>query len=158
MKNYFFILAFLSLSSQTHAQKHFNIMTFNVRYSTLRDSANAWLYRKDNAAAQVLFHETHILGVQEALHEQIVDLKDRLPRFKYVGVGRDDGKTKGEYSAIFYDTTRLEVLESQTFWLSETPSVAGSIPVLQHATLSQTWGGLFSSDHFPVFARVLIQN
>ncbi len=282
MKNYLLILLFLNMSSQIQAQKHLNIMTFNIRYSTLRDSANAWLYRKDNASAQILFHETHILGVQEALHEQIVDLKERLPRFKYVGVGRDDGKTKGEYSAIFYDTTRLTVLQSQTFWLSETPSVAGSkswdaaitrlvtwakmkdkltkktffvfnthfdhigkvarresakmileqvnkiagsshaiitgdfnaqpddepikvlveatnplklldtkvlsatnhygptgtfngfksketsdqpidyiftrkkIPVLQHATLSETWGGLFSSDHFPVFARVLI--
>lgn len=126
MKNYTFIFLFLIVTTPLLAQKHLNIMSFNIRYSTMRDSNNAWLYRKDKAAQQVLFHETHILGVQEALHEQIVDLKERLKRYRYVGVGRDDGQTKGEYSAIFYDTTRLQVLESQTFWLSETPSVAGS--------------------------------
>ena len=126
MKKYVLFLLFIAILSELDAQNHLNVMTFNIRYSTLNDGVNAWIYRKDNAASQILFHETHILGVQEALHEQILDLTQRLPHYKYVGVGRDDGKTKGEYSAIFYDTTRLKVLESQTFWLSETPSVAGS--------------------------------
>jgi len=56
----------------------------------------------------------------------MVDLSERLKAFKYVGVGRDDGKTAGEYSAIFYDTTRLKLLQTQTFWLSEQPGVPGS--------------------------------
>lgn len=43
-----------------------------------------------------------------------------------MGVGRDDGKTAGEYSAIFYDTARLQAVQSGTFWLSETPDVPGS--------------------------------
>jgi len=103
-----------------------NVMTFNIRYNTMADSLDAWPYRKDKVASQVLFHETHILGVQEALHNQIVDLQQRLPQFKYAGVGRDDGKEKGEYSAIFYDSTRLQAIQSSTFWLSETPGVAGS--------------------------------
>lgn len=101
-------------------------MTFNIRYNTERDSLNAWRYRKDNVASQVLFHDVHLLGVQEALHDQMVDLKTRLPKFTYIGVGRDDGKEKGEYSAIFYDTVRLQVLEWKTFWLSLTPEVPGS--------------------------------
>ncbi len=101
-------------------------MSFNIRLNTAADSLNAWPYRKDNAASQVLFHGVHLLGVQEALHNQMVDLKERLPRYKYVGVGRDDGKEKGEYSALFYDTTRLQVLQSGTFWLSQTPEVPGS--------------------------------
>lgn len=127
MKQIFLIIVLVAcFSDRVVAQKYLNVMSFNIRYSTLRDSTNAWMHRKNHAASQVLFHETHILGVQEALHEQIMDLQQRLTRFRYVGVGRDDGKTKGEYSAIFYDTTRLRVLESQTFWLSETPSVSGS--------------------------------
>ena len=101
-------------------------MTFNIRFNTVADSMNAWPYRKDKVASQILFHETHIIGIQEALHEQITDLQQRLPQFKYKGAGRDDGKEKGEYSAIFYDTTRLQALQSKTFWLSETPEVAGS--------------------------------
>ena len=101
-------------------------MTFNIRLNIASDSLNAWPYRKDNLASQILFHDIHLLGVQEALHDQMVDLKDRLPRYKYIGVGREDGKEKGEYSAIFYDTTRLQALQSNTFWLSLTPEVPGS--------------------------------
>lgn len=101
-------------------------MTFNIRYNTKADSLNAWPYRKDKVASQILFHEADIVGVQEALHGQLTDMKERLPAFRYVGVGRDDGKEKGEYSAIWYDTTRLQALANETFWLSETPGVAGS--------------------------------
>ena len=103
-----------------------NVMTFNIRYNTMSDSVNAWPYRKDKVASQVLFHEAHILGVQEALHDQMLDLQERLSQYKYAGVGRDDGKEKGEYSAIFYDTARLQALQTKTFWLSETPEVPGS--------------------------------
>lgn len=101
-------------------------MTFNIRLNTASDSLNAWPYRKDKVASQVLFHEVHILGVQEALHDQVMDLQQRLSRYKYAGAGRDDGKTKGEYSAIFYDTVRFQLLESETFWLSLTPREPGS--------------------------------
>jgi len=110
----------LSLTAQS-----LHVMTFNIRLNLAADSLNAWPYRKDKAASQILFHDVSLLGVQEALHEQMMDLKDRLPQFNYVGVGRDDGKEKGEYSAIFYDTTRLAVLQSNTFWLSETPATPG---------------------------------
>lgn len=103
-----------------------NVMTFNIRLNTASDSLNAWPYRRDNVASQILFHEVHLLGVQEALHNQMVDLKERLPQYKFIGVGRDDGKEKGEFSAIFYDTTRLQALQSSTFWLSQTPDVPGS--------------------------------
>ena len=143
MKKGLFICLFLSIFTQIHAQKPLNIMTFNIRYSTMNDGVNAWVYRKDNAASQILYHDTQILGVQEALHEQILDLSERLKGFKYVGVGRDDGKTKGEYSAIFYDTIRLKVLKSETFWLSETPSVAGSKSWDAAITRIVTWAKMY---------------
>ena len=108
------------------AQDHLNVMTFNVRYNNPNDSLNAWPHRADKVSSQILFHEAHIVGVQEALHDQMLDMDRALTKFKYVGGGRDDGKEKGEYSAIFYDTTRLQALQSQTFWLSETPQVPGS--------------------------------
>ena len=125
MKKIFSIFLFSWLTGSAVAQE-LNVMTFNIRFNTVADSMNAWPYRKDKVASQILFHATHIIGVQEALHEQITDLQQRLPQFKYKGAGRDDGKEKGEYSAIFYDTTRLQALQSKTFWLSETPEVAGS--------------------------------
>jgi endonuclease/exonuclease/phosphatase family metal-dependent hydrolase len=121
-----FLLICCSLLSLFLLAQDLNVMTFNIRLHTKADSLNAWPYRKDNVASQILFHDVHLLGVQEALHDQMTDLKDRLPQYKYVGGGRDDGKQKGEYSAIFYDTTRLQALQSKTFWLSLTPEVPGS--------------------------------
>ena len=118
--------SFCCLLLQVVSAQELRVMTFNIRLNTASDSLNAWPYRKDKVASQVLFHKTHILGVQEALHDQMTDLQERLPAFKYTGVARDDGKTRGEYSAIFYDTTRLQLLASRTFWLSLTPEVPGS--------------------------------
>jgi len=121
----FVVFIGLLVSMIVHSQE-LNVMTFNIRYNNKNDSLNAWPYRKDIAASQILFHQTHILGVQEALNDQVMDLAHSLSRYKYVGVGRDDGKTKGEYSAIFYDTSRLKLLQSSTFWLSLTPEIPGS--------------------------------
>ena len=121
-----FLIAVSLMVSITIQSQELNVMTFNIRYNNKNDSLNAWPYRKDNAASQVKFHNVHILGVQEALHDQMMDLSRSLTKYKYTGVGRDDGKTKGEYSAIFYDTTRLKLIESSTFWLSLTPEVPGS--------------------------------
>ncbi|HVI45202.1 MAG TPA: endonuclease/exonuclease/phosphatase family protein [Chitinophaga sp.] len=108
------------------AQTPLHVMTFNIRMNTPNDSLNAWPHRKEKVASEVLFHQVSTLGVQEALYDQMQDLQQLLPGYKTIGVGREDGKTKGEFSAIFYDTTKLQVLKSETFWLSETPTVAGS--------------------------------
>ena len=133
-----FIIAGLIVAVTIQSQE-LNVMTFNIRYNTRNDSLNAWPYRKDNAASQVLFHHVHILGVQEALHDQVMDLGQSLTNYKYTGVGRDDGKTKGEYSAIFYDTTRLKLITSATFWLSLTPTVPGSKGWDANITRIVTW-------------------
>ena len=123
----FVLLGSLCMNSLfAKAQKPLNVMTFNLRLNTADDSLNAWPYRKDIAASQVTFFDVDILGVQEALYDQMGDLQQRLPRYKHVGVGREDGKTKGEFSAIFYDTARLKCLKSSTFWLSQTPDSVGS--------------------------------
>ena len=126
MKNNLLAILFLGFVLSSEAQTPLNVITFNIRYNTPNDSLNSWPYRKDKAASQILFHEAQIVGLQEALYEQVTDLQERLPGYKYVGVGRDDGKQKGEFSAIFYDTLRLQLLQTQTFWLSEQPTVAGS--------------------------------
>lgn len=126
MKKLFLLLILAASAQFISAQNSLQVMTFNIRLNTSSDSLNAWPHRKDKVASQILFHKIELLGVQEALHDQMQDLQQRLPQYKYVGGGRDDGKTKGEYSAIFYDTTRLQLLSSSMFWLSETSTVAGS--------------------------------
>jgi len=97
------------------------VMSFNIRLNVASDKENAWTERKQDVADLLNYYHPDYLGVQEALPEQMKDLKAGLKNYDYVGVGRDDGKEKGEFSAIFYDTERLQVVKSGTFWLSETP-------------------------------------
>jgi len=103
------------------------VMTFNIRYNNPDDGLNAWPNRKDLAAALINFYEPALFGVQEALFGQLQDLEARLPDYAWLGVGRDDGDKKGEFSAIFYRKNRFEVKDSNTFWLSSTPAQKGSL-------------------------------
>ncbi|TXE08390.1 endonuclease/exonuclease/phosphatase family protein [Gelidibacter salicanalis] len=114
------------VKKQNHPSAKLNIMTFNIRYDNPEDGMNNWQYRKEYVANSILFHDVDILGTQEVLHNQMVDLKKLLPDYESVGVGREDGKEKGEYSALFYKKNRFSVVESGYFWLSATPEIAGS--------------------------------
>ncbi|MEO8769492.1 MAG: endonuclease/exonuclease/phosphatase family protein [Ferruginibacter sp.] len=125
MKKLSCILLIAHLSNIASAQSELNIMTFNIRLNLASDSLDAWPYRKDKLASTVLFYKADILGIQEALPMQMIDLQNALTGYSYVGVGRDDGKNDGEYSAIFYNKARLELQKTSTFWLSETPLIAG---------------------------------
>ncbi len=102
-------------------QETTKIMTYNIKLDYPKEGKNSWNNRKDWIARQIKFYEPDIFGVQEALPNQMQYLDTTFVDFKYVGVGRDDGKNKGEYSAIFYNTLKFKVIESGTFWLSETP-------------------------------------
>ena len=96
-------------------------MTYNIRLDTESDGADAWDFRKKGLVDQIKFHEPDVLGIQEGLPHQVEYIDAALPDYSYVGAGRDDGKQGGEFSAIFYDTRRLERLAHGTFWLSESP-------------------------------------
>lgn len=132
MKNLFLLLLPLVAAScgqvkqQTSAPQPVNVMSFNIRYDNPEDSLDNWQYRKDRAANAIRFYDVDIVGTQEVLHNQLEDLKQRLPGYAVIGVGREDGKEKGEYSALWYKTDRFDLLDSGYFWLSETPEVAGS--------------------------------
>ncbi len=69
------------------------------------------------------YYSPEIIGIQEGLNHQVTHLDINLNNYKYVGVGRDDGQFKGEYTAIFYKAKRLKLLESKTYWLSDTPDM-----------------------------------
>jgi endonuclease/exonuclease/phosphatase family metal-dependent hydrolase len=102
------------------------VMTFNIRYDNgLQDFPYLWSLRRDSIYQMVRKQAPDVMGTQEVLHNQLQDLTKALPGYGYVGVGREDGKTKGEYSALFYKKERFELLDGNTFWLSETPSVPG---------------------------------
>jgi len=96
-----------------------SLMSYNIRLATESDGDNAWSKRKEFLTSQVLFYAPDVMGVQEALPEQMDYLDKNLTGYKHLGVGRE-GENKGEFSAIFYNAEKLQVLESDTFWLSTT--------------------------------------
>lgn len=122
----FFLLPFMASCASQQIPLELNVMTYNIRYDNPEDGQNNWKFRKDNAATAIKFYDVDILGTQEVLHNQLIDLKQRLTDYDVVGVGRQDGKEKGEYSALWYKKNRFTVLESGYFWLSETPNIIGS--------------------------------
>lgn len=101
--------------------QNLNVMTFNIRLSLDSDKENSWENRKNDALQLLDYYHPDVFGVQEAVPQQMADIKTGLKNYDFVGVARDDGANKGEYSAIFYNTEKLQVLQSGTFWLSETP-------------------------------------
>jgi endonuclease/exonuclease/phosphatase family metal-dependent hydrolase len=96
-------------------------MTYNIKLDYPKEGENSWNSRKDWMVGQIKFYEPDVFGVQEALPNQMQYLDSTLVNFEYIGVGRDDGKNVGEYSAIFYNHKNFKTLKSGTFWLSETP-------------------------------------
>ncbi len=108
-----------------------DLASFNIRYLNGGDKgANHWRVRKELTLAAMRHFEADIIGVQEVLKPQLDFLMAGLPEYAMAGVGRDDGKTRGEFSGILYRKERFDLADTATFWLSDTPEVPGS----------RTWG------------------
>lgn len=105
-------------------------MSFNLRYGTADDGDNAWALRQDLTFDVFTRQDADVIGIQEGLDQQLKDIDAAVSGYARLGVGRNDGKTKGEYSAIYYRSSRFDVEASGTFWFSDTPEVIGSM----------TWG------------------
>lgn len=121
------------------AQSELRVMSFNIRYGTANDGPNHWDIRKGDVADVIADAAPDVVGLQEALHGQITYLLERLPAYALIGVGRDDGKTAGEYTAILYRRDRLRLRDSDTFWFSDTPGVVASTSWGNRITRICTW-------------------
>ena len=127
-------------SDQADHDASFRVMSFNIRYNNPDDGEDAWPNRKDMVAGVIRFHDADFAGLQEALLGQIEDLEARLPQYAWIGVGRTDGVSEGEFTPIFYRPDRFELLEHDTFWLSESPEVPGSKSWDAALERIATWG------------------
>lgn len=114
-----FIVTFTTSTVMSQAIK---AMTYNIKYDNTGDTINNWNYRKAKMVDLIQQYNPSFLGIQEGLHNQVSYLDSNLPNYNYIGVGRDDGKEKGEYSAIYYNKNNFKVIKSSTFWLSKTPN------------------------------------
>ena len=127
MKKLFYTLAiaaFALMSIACNRTSEIKVMSYNIRLSsgTIKaDSIYHWEHRKQ--ASLNLMHEENptVFGLQEACPDQMDYMVENLPEYGYIGVGRGDGKRKGEFMSIFYKKEEVEFIDGGTFWLSETP-------------------------------------
>ena len=102
------------------------MVSYNIRYGTASDGPNAWRLRRDKVFAALREEQPDVAGLQEALRFQLDEIQAAVPGYALLGGGRDDGKTRGEYSPLLVATSRFEVVSSRTDWHSDTPDVPGS--------------------------------
>jgi endonuclease/exonuclease/phosphatase family metal-dependent hydrolase len=131
MKNisvYFFVIfSFFAYGcNHTNDKESVEVMTMNVRYDTPDDSLNAWPSRLPLIVKLISNEKPDIMGFQEVLWHQYQAMDSALNDYGSVGVGRDDGARGGEMNPVFFRKKRFDIVRTLTFWLSDTPDLAGS--------------------------------
>lgn len=119
-----FIIILAGCSNSSTDDNTLRIMSYNIKFDDKSDTLNSWNQRKERVINLISFYDPDFLGTQEALIHQLNDIENGLNNVQWIGVGRSDGDSKGEFSAIFYNTDRFELVENSdtTIWLSKTPS------------------------------------
>jgi endonuclease/exonuclease/phosphatase family metal-dependent hydrolase len=112
---------------ESPAATELSVLTFNIRYDNPGDGDSAWPKRADWVTKTIAELDPDVFGLQEALLHQIEHIAAGLPEYRWIGVGRDDGLEGGEFSPVFFRPDRLELLTSDTWWLSRTPADTGSV-------------------------------
>ena len=122
---YLFLLIFQCFGQEKNDETILRIMSFNIRCGSCEDSSdvNHWSKRKQLVFQVLKKYNPDIIGLQEAEIQQIKDIENEFEDYKWIGKGRDDGKEKGEFTAVFYKWKRFDLWSYGTAWLSETPEV-----------------------------------
>lgn len=97
------------------------VISYNIRMGEAKDGTNSWEYRYPASAMMIEDQKPDVFGVQEAFDYQVRYMDEYCEGYKCVGVGREDGKRKGEHMSIFYNSKKIKMLKWGTYWLSETP-------------------------------------
>ena len=125
MKKFFLLLMaaalVLPLSARQKGPSQLTVISYNIRTGKADDGTNSWQFRYPTSAMMIDDQKPDVFGVQEAYDYQVQYLTEYPGYYKSVGVGRDDGKSKGEHMSIFYNKKTVKMLKWGTFWLSETP-------------------------------------
>ena len=108
------------------------VMSFNIRYGTANDGVHSWPFRRNAALSMLQNADCDLVGMQEVLEFQLAEITAALPHYRWIGVGREDGVSEGEFSAVLYDSRQIELVTWDYFWFSDTPSVVAST----------TWGNV----------------
>lgn len=126
MKKLILLTIFVTFSSFSYLNvfsDQIKVISYNIRYNNPNDGKDVWENRRSTVVEFIFTESPDFIGMQEVTNSQLLYLNSNLSDHHYVGVGRDDGKTKGEYSPIFYNKSNYDLINSDTFWLSETPKL-----------------------------------
>src|SRR5688572_15142015 len=126
-------------AAAARADATLRVMSFNIRYGTAKDGPDHWARRRELLVDTIRKFDPDLLGTQETLLEQAEFLAEKFPQYAWLGVGRDDGKRKGESVAIYWKKDRFEKQDGGHFWLSETPDVPASKSWDTSLTRMATW-------------------
>jgi endonuclease/exonuclease/phosphatase family metal-dependent hydrolase len=122
-KIYWLVLLFFLVTGVASGQA-FSAMSYNLRYASPNDGDDRWEFRKASVGQLIRHYQPTFLGIQEGLEHQLLDLDEQLPPYRRIGVGRSDGKTGGEFAAIYYDADRFSPERQATTWLSASRDTA----------------------------------
>lgn len=139
---FFAVTVFILFSGFKREQAELKVMTFNIRYDNPEDGKNRWNKRAPVVQSYLLKTKPDVIGMQEVVHNQLLDLSETLVNYDFVGKAREDGNQKGEYCPVFFRKDKFELVENSQFWLSETPEVPGSKSWDAAITRIVTWAKL----------------
>ena len=115
----YFLFIYIILS--TFFNQEIKVISYNIRYNNPNDGKDIWENRRSSVVEFIKNEKPDLLGLQEVTLSQLNYLNLNLLEYSYIGVGRDDGKTKGEYSPVYYKKSLFHLIKSDTFWLSNSP-------------------------------------
>jgi len=115
------------------------VMTFNVRYPSPNDGPNIWENRRDILVETIRLKDPDLLGTQELFYSQGQYIAEKLPEYTWFGISRR-GNHEDEHMGVFYKKSKLKLIDSGNFWLSETPEVPGSMSWDVSLPRMVTWG------------------
>ena len=115
------MLPCISSAQDQDREYDLKVMSYNIRMGSAKDGTNSWEFRYPATALMLEDQKPDVFGVQEAFNYQIRFIEDNFEDYDCVGVGRDDGKQKGEFMSIFWNKKTVKMIKWGTFWLSETP-------------------------------------
>jgi endonuclease/exonuclease/phosphatase family metal-dependent hydrolase len=100
-------------------------VSWNVRNGLAADGVNAWPLRRGRLTAELTELEGDVVGLQEAYDFQIEFVVGQLPRYRFAGKGRRDGRKAGEHCPILFGS-RFELVREATVWFGSQPHVSGT--------------------------------
>jgi len=118
-----FCFLFIHIPLSAQSPLTLKVGSYNIRYDNKwdREADNSWDDRLPVIASIIEWEDVDVFGAQEVLVDQLADMDHALSGYANYGIGRDDGKEEGEYAPVFYKKDKFKLLDSGTFWLSETP-------------------------------------